>query len=726
MLPTLVLAACAWTVDDEVLPRWTPTEADTTKIARLAKIAEQAPQARNPLLGIGLENELAELLANTPQEDLQQRLGLEIAYALRLMRRGELEDSIEHFCSAVALVDEHPGTFSDAVFAETLYALALSYFRLAETRNCVAHHDVDSCLFPLKGSGVHIDTEGAVKAQQTLERVIALEDHERYYESRWLYNITHMALGTWPDEVPEAWLLPAESFASEAEMPRFFDVAAERGLLRFTRAGSVILDDFDGDGRIDVLTSSFDPQTNLALFKNTGREEFEEVTGPRGLTGQLGGLNMIQGDVNNDGQLDLLVLRGGHLEGHGEMPNSLLVQDANGFFHDRTVEAGIEIDGPTQTASFADIDLDGDLDLFIGYEALAGPRREQLRYPSKLFVNDGSGKFRDATEESGIQNGAICLGATFGDVDGDTDPDLYLANQNAPNRLYLNDGKGHFTDVAVERGVSDPRDAYGCFFFDYDNDGDLDLLTTFYQFFLGERMVAAWYWERSLEHVDTLRLYENDGRGKFTDVTQARGLQRVAYPFGATFGDIDNDGWSDIYLATGAFEMSALWPNLMFKNDAGKSFLDVTTAGGFGHLQKGQGVAFADVDDDGDQDLFLQCGGFYHDDGFGDVLFENPGNQNRFLQADLLGVLANRFGVGARLRVRARYEDQSTRDIYATVGGSGTLGSNSLRAEIGLGPAISIVELEVRWPGGRTQRYQDIPLDSRLLVSEGDEELLYR
>ncbi len=711
-------------------PRWTPTEADTRKIALLAEIAERAPQSRSPLLGVGLEPELVAMLAEKAPEDAAGRFGLEIAVAMSLMRRGALQESIAGFSKAVTIADAHPGKFSNAVLAEALYSLALAYFRLAETRNCVAHHDVDSCLFPLKGSGVHIDTEGAEEAQKVLARMIALDGHSRFYESRWLYNITHMALGTWPDEVPEAWLLPAESFASEAELARFVDTADERGLLRFTRAGSVVLDDFDGDGRIDVMTSSFDPATNLALFRNTGGVRFEDVTAERGLEGQLGGLNLVQADVNGDGRLDVLVLRGGHLAQHGEMPNSLLVQDEHGFFHDRTLEAGIEFAGPTQTAAFADVDLDGDLDLFIGYEALAGPQRKDHRYPSKLYENLGDGRFRDVTAKSGIVNPAICLGVAFGDIDGDGYPDLYLANQGAPNRLFLNEGEFRFREVAEERGVTEPHDAYGCFFFDYDNDGDLDLLTTFYQFSLGERMVAAWHWERSLEHVDTLRLYENDGRGHFTDVTAERGLQRVMYPFGATFGDLDGDGWLDVYFATGAFEMSALWPNKMFLNDRGKGFLDVTTAGGFGHLQKGQGVAFADLDDDGDQDLFLQCGGYYHDDGFGDVLFQNPGHDHRFVNVDLHGVLANRFGIGARIRVRARYEGEgeadTERDVYATVGTTGSFGGNSLRQEIGLGPALAIVELEVRWPGGRTQRFADVPLDARIVVREGDEELLFR
>ena len=706
-----------------------PSAADLAKQARLAEIAEQSAASRHPLLGRGLEVELAERLPAAPgapaePAQVEAAFGLEWSYAMALMRSGELDGAIAHHERALALIDAHPESFPESVLAESLYALSLTYFRLAERRNCIAHHSTESCIFPLRGGGVHIDPEGAHSAQALLERLLALPEGRRLPEARWLYNIAHMALETWPAGVPAEHRLPPERFASEGACARFSDVAKERGLLRFTRAGSAVLDDFDGDGRIDVLSSSFDPGTPLALFQNTGALRFEEVTAERGLAGQLGGLNLVQGDVNGDGRLDVLVLRGGHLGEQGEMPCSLLVQDSAGFFHDLAGAAGIELAAPTQSAAFLDFDGDGALDLFVGYEALAGGARAEARYPSKLWRNRGDGSFEDATAAARIANPHQCLGVAVGDVEGDGDPDLYLSNHEAPNKLYVNTGGGRFEECAAERGVEQPIDSYGAFFFDYDNDGDQDLFASFYQFYLGERRVSAWYWDGSLGEGDTCRLFENDGSGRFADVSEARGLHRVAYPLSASFGDLENDGWPDVYLATGAFEMSALWPNVMLANAGGERFLDVTTAGGFGHLQKGGGSAFADVDGDGDQDVFLQVGGYYPDDGFGDVLFENPGAAGRWLQVDLRGVLSNRFGVGARIRARVVTASGGERDIYGTVGASGSFGSGSLRQELGLGDATAIRELEVRWPRNRAgelavQRFADVPLDARIQIEEG-------
>ena len=159
---------------------------------------------------------------------------------------------------------------------------------------------------------------------------------------------------------------------------------------------------------------------------------------------------------------------------------------------------------------------------------------------------------------------------------------------------------------------------------------------------------------------------------------------------GANFGDLDNDGYPDFYLGTGYPTFDAIGPNVMYRNDGGESFSDVTFSGGFGHIQKGHGVAFGDLDRDGDQDIFVQMGGFYPGDGFPNALFENPGHGGRWLSVRLEGTESNRAGIGARIRIDVE-EDGRMRTVYAHVGSGGSFGASSIEQEIGLGRASRIV-----------------------------------
>ena len=651
--------------------------------------------------------------------DPRTRMAGRLGYGSVLMSHGRLEEAIAELEGCVALLDEHPDAFRAWDRPEALRTLALAWFRLAERRNCIAHHNADSCIFPLRGGAVHVEREGAARTAEIVLEILEADPDD--HEARWMLNVALMALGTWaldswPEGVPEEHRYPAERFASEAPFARFVDVAARHGLDRFDRAGSVVLDDLTGDGRIDVLTCSFDTGTPLSLMAGVEGGGFRDVTAEAGLAHQLGGSGLVQGDVDGDGLLDVLVLRGGDLFVAGEMPCSLLRQVRPGRFVDVTAEAGIEIAGPSRSAAFADVDGDGDLDLFVGYQSL---RNEgSVRYPSILWRNDGGGRFEDVTEAAGIHTEGHCMAVAFGDVDGDGYPDLYVSNHFTPNQLFANRGDGTFEDVTEAAGVAEPLTGSSALFFDYDNDGDLDLFAAHHGHAVAERAVAHWYWDGTVE-AGTARLYENDGAGIFRDVTAERGLERVAYATAAAAGDLDGDGWPDLYLATGAAGMAALWPNVAYRNDGGKRFQDVTEAAGLGHLQKGQGVALADVGEDGDLDVFVQVGGHQLDDGFGNVLFENPGSGNRFLTVDLVGGRANRFGVGARLRVRVRDANGEERDVFAFVGAAGPNGGSSPRQVVGLGRAEEVLALEVRWPGENgTQRVEDLVLDAHAVVTE--------
>ena len=187
---------------------------------------------------------------------------------------------------------------------------------------------------------------------------------------------------------------------------------------------------------------------------------------------------------------------------------------------------------------------------------------------------------------------------------------------------------------------------------------------------------------------------------------------------GANFGDLDNDGYLDFYLGTGYTGYHALMPNLMYLNREGKSFADVTTAGGFGHLQKGHGVAFADIDNDGDQDVFEQLGGALGGDKFMDSLYENPGFGNHWVRISIAGVDSNRSAIGARIRI-VTSEGDRRRTIYKHVNSGGSFGANPLQQTVGLGKAERIELLEIYWPKtDRTQTFTEVPMDASILIVE--------
>jgi hypothetical protein len=190
---------------------------------------------------------------------------------------------------------------------------------------------------------------------------------------------------------------------------------------------------------------------------------------------------------------------------------------------------------------------------------------------------------------------------------------------------------------------------------------------------------------------------------------------------GANFGDLDNDGFPDFYLGTGDPNFDSIMPNLMFHNLGGTGFANVSTAGGFGHLQKGHGVSFADLDNDGDQDVFMEMGGAFLGDAYMNALFENPGFSNNWITIKLIGDTSNRSAVGARIRCSIS-EGGTKRDIYKWVNSGGSFGANPLRREIGLGQAETIDVLDIYWPtSDTTQRFEDVAVNQFLEITEGQE-----
>ncbi len=706
-----------------------PSPAETR--AEFEAICRQFREGDSPFFGEAQVAELTDLLAlaRLTPAGAAQRYGELGWHELRL---GRLPEAVAHLDQARRLVEETG--LGEPARSQLLYFLGLAHLQLGEDANCVARHTAASCIVPLAPDGVHAVPEHARKAAAAF--LAYLDIHPEDFRARWLLNLARMLSGEHPDGVPAAWRLPPGALDSAAPFPRWRDVAPDLGVNAIDLSGGAVMDDFDGDGLLDLVSSTWDPCGTMKAFRNDGRGGFADVSAAWGLDAQMGGLNLVHADYDGDGRVDLLVLRGAWLGQDGRIRKSLLRNDLkgpSGRFVDVTAAAGLAYPAyPTQTAAWADYDGDGDLDLYVGNESESGSstplalyRDPGRPYPSQLFRNQGDGTFTDVARAAGVTNLRFAKGVAWGDYDNDGDPDLYVSNLG-PNRLYRNDGPGSdggvtFTDVAIDLGVTRPIGSFATWFFDYDNDGDLDLFVNDYSTPVAE--VAASLFGRPAAAGNPV-LYRNDGP-RFTDVSAEVGLTRPAIPMGANYGDLDNDGYPDLYLGTGSPDFDAQVPNLMYRNDRGRGFEDVTWAGGFGHLQKGHGVAFGDLDNDGDQDLFHQLGGAYPYDAFGNALFENPGTGGqRWLTLRLVGDEANRFGVGARIEVAVR-EGEGRRTVHALAGSGGSFGGSSLQQEIGLGAADGVETLTVRWPGsGAVQVFTGVAMDRFYELVEGRDQLV--
>jgi hypothetical protein len=679
----------------------------------LAGVAKRTDQ--HEYIGTARLDSAREVLESLPENaPLHIRFDVNRVLGGLEIQAGKNRDAIDHLSVAYRLLPYVEEMIDNQISELVVMGLAIAHLRVAETENCVHCYSGESCLFPIQNTGIHEKRFGSTNAVKYLEEV--LERNPEELTARWLLNVAMMTLGRYPQDVPEEFLIPPEVFASDEEFPRFKSISKQVGLNTFSLSGGSIVDDFDGDGYLDIVTSTWHTKGQIRYFRNDVDGTFSDRTQEANLAGIFGGLNLIQADYDNDGDVDVLVLRGAWLGVEGRKPNSLLENDGHGRFNDVTFAAGLaETNYPSHSAAWADYDNDGDLDLYVGNEG----------YPSQLFRNNGDKTFIDVASEAGVDNppasaDSITKGVVWGDYDGDRLPDLYISNFGGANRLYRNQENGTFTDVAQELGITGPIQSFPVWFWDFDNDGTLDIFVSSYERDM-DHIVAAYL---GMPHdAEPACLYRGDGEGGFVEVAKDQNLTACSAPMGANFGDVDGDGYLDFYLGTGWPDFDALVPNLMFRNRGGAGFADVTTAGGFGHLQKGHGIAFADLDNDGDQDVFIEMGGAFGADGFVNALFENPGTENHWIKVKLMGDRSNRSGVGARIRVEI-IENGKPRSIYKHVNSGGSFGANPLRQEIGLGQAGRIAVLEVFWPTtNTTQTFRDVDVDQVLEIREGQDEI---
>ena len=720
----------------------TPTASHQKMLTLLKSIADQTAETNN-YLGERLARQLRRHLANLPVEASNlNRWHLHTELGEAELRLGNEEAAIDQLTQAGKLLPRLRGQLSPLMANQTLFRLGVAYMRKGETQNCCPSEigtvsNPDSCILPLREGGIHTQQEGSLQAITYLTEVLRNTTVELplHLEARWLLNIAYMTIGGYPEQVPKRYLLPPEAFQSTEEMPRFTNIAPHLGLDTFDLSGGAIVDDFDNDNYLDLVVSTWDPAGQIHLFQNNRDGTFSERTKQAGLLGLYGGLNLLQADYDNDDDVDILVLRGAWLEAAGQHPNSLLRNNGDGTFTDVTFDAGLgEVHYPTQTASWSDYDNDGDLDLYIGNEST-----ETFNAPCQLFRNNGEGTFSDVAAEAGVQNHGFTKSVVWGDYNGDRFLDLYVSNFKGVNRLFRNNGDGTFTDVAKQLNIDLPIRSFPAWFWDFDNDGALDLYVSAYSAGIshlaanalgisrgappsaaGTESRTTYHNRPDLNEGGLPYLYRGDGQGGFNQVAPQHNLVQPNAPMGSNFGDLDNDGYLDFYLGTGYPDYKNLMPSVMYRNRRGIDFVDITYAGGFGHLQKGHAVVFGDLDNDGDQDVFEQMGGAFPGDGSSNVLYENPGFGNHFLTIKLVGVNSNRSAIGARIHAEI-LENGEQRSIYKHVNSGGSFGANPLRQTIGLGQAEKVKTLEIFWhTTGLTQTFHNVPLDHFIQITEGE------
>ena len=516
---------------------------------------------------------------------------------------------------------------------DLLHLRAIAYLRLGETENCLANHGQHSCVFPLRADGVHTLPRGAEGAVRDLTTLLAGDPKDDL--ARWLLNVAYMQLGKYPAGVPRAYLLPPKLFASEEEQPEWTDMAALAGMDLTTRSGGLVVEDMDGDGLLDVVTSTSNPLGAMHLLNNPEAKE---------------------------------------------------------------------------------------------------------HYPTQLFHNNGDGTFTDVARQVGLAEQGYVKGVAWGDYNNDGRPDLYVSVREGQNRLYRNDGPGKggadaahwkFTDVTAEAGIGGVHHTFATWFFDYDNDGWPDLFAAGY--YAGSMQDVGHFEAGHTADAEMPHLFHNNHDGTFTDVAPALHLNRAMLTMGANFGDLDNDGWLDVYLGTGEPSYEALLPNRIFRNAGGKRFDDVTTATGLGHLQKGHAIAFADVENRGVEDIFELMGGAFPGDAYQSMLYRNPlpdpgpgSATNHSITLRLQGVRTNRAGYGTRIEVLFTERDANGRavhrQVFRTVGAVSSFGGSPMLQHIGIGRATAVDEVRLRWLSSypREQVLRALRADAAYTIVEDD------
>ncbi len=669
----------------------------------LPAVARRRPEARVlearllAFAGFAQEAELAvDQILNDYPASLEGRLLLAELY-LQAAATMNLERASAMCSQALISQPEH----RDALYLLLQATLRLGRFTAALERSQTlleAYPDQGSAHLLAGTAALWADDE---RALPWLERAVdlSLDRPTQRLEALWLLKVAYDRRNGYPPTLAARYRFHTYSPPTAPTDLHFSDIGREAGVGKKDRGRGNAWIDFDLDGDLDLFSVGI--HIEHALYRNDGKR-FADVTQAQGLADPRGGWAASAADFDNDGDDDLFTSRDAW---EGRAPNSLYRNDL-GSFSDIALHAGLADSVDSFTATWLDFDLDGYLDLYVA-NGISGSG-----LGNSLLHNQKNGTFLDKAAAAGVADTSKTIGTAAGDFDGDGFIDLYAANLGELNRLYRNVGDGTFNDVAESAGVLFPVEgSYVAFFFDLDNDGQLDLFVSTMSAFpdVLNSLVTG-------EAIEPNRpfLYHNMGDGTFTDITAPAGLARSFGSMAAGSGDVDNDGFVDIYLANGGPQLSRLEPNALFRNMGDGTFRDITAASGTGSLGKGHGSTFADFDRDGDLDLYAGLGGHYDADAWANILYRNDGPAHHYLEIELEGTRSNRNGLGAR--VAAHVGTRTIRAAHQSGFGFGT--SNGPALHLGLGSATHIDSLDLHWPSGTHQRFFDLPADCSIHIVE--------
>jgi hypothetical protein len=470
--------------------------------------------------------------------------------------------------------------------------------------------------------------------------------------------------------------------------PTFTDVSVEAGIFEFNISWGGAWGDYDRDGYIDVMTVGH-LGSICQLWHNNGDGTFTDVTTAAGLLTFDGDAHSpCWADLDNDGDLDLYVGKG-TVKTRPADYNDLWRNNGDGTFTNIAVSSGVTGIGCRGRGSYAiDYDNDGDLDVFV-----PSYLKQDMGGPSLLYRNDGDFQFTDVAKEAGIaREGIGNWAAAWTDYDRDGLIDFFIATPNgrggtAPaNALYRNRGDGTFEDVSSAAGI-DTSDYANCGAWgDFNNDGYPDLYVA---------MDSGGI------------LYRNNRDGTYTDVTEKSGAINTDPANAADWGDYDNDGYLDLYVVN---RSSA--PNRLFRNNGNGTFTDVAASAGVTAKEGGLGsdASFIDYNNDGFLDLFV-CNGAGPSGPY--LLFKNNGNLNHWLKIELTGHESNRDGVGAKITLTAENRTQ-----YRQYVGQHSVAQNHIPVHFGLRGATTVRSIMIKWPSGVRQELHHIPVDQTIAVVE--------
>jgi hypothetical protein len=477
--------------------------------------------------------------------------------------------------------------------------------------------------------------------------------------------------------------------------------------------GGAAFFDYDGDGYEDLhLTGGLRPDR---LYRNLGDGTFEDVTQRAGL-GPLEAVNTVgvaTGDIDNDGDRDLFVTTAERFR------NFLFRNEGDGRFTDVSEAAGIVGEDWSTAVAFGDVDLDGYLDLYVANYALYDglPYDEHLTggLSNQLYHNNRDGTFTEIADSLGVENfDGLTLAVSFGDLNGDSRTDLYVANDFGqiflPNTLFENTPDG-FADMGAASGTDADINGMGIALGDFDEDGDFDMYVS---------------------NMDRNRLYENVSAGalQFEDIAIPKAVSdSFSTSWGTIFFDYDNDTYLDLMVANGrvlpsydlsdpkrALRLIQPQENRLYRGGPGGSLTEVSQEAGVADTTRGRGLVYADYDEDGDLDVFVAVVSKEEETGDHSLLYRNDvGNRSNWLMVDLEGAESNRDGYGST--VEAHADDRKW--LRQVMGGSSYLSQNSSTVHFGLGERVAVDSLIVRWPSGRRDVHRDVAANQTVRIVEG-------